>query len=88
MIIYNDAIHQLDKLDSFPATAFELVSSIARALRLSSRGCDFESHHQKLSYYVCSGQMKFILIHGEIKVEKRNMGHVKSRNGEKPTQVS
>ena len=29
--MYNDAIHQLDKLNSFPAMAFELVSSMARA---------------------------------------------------------
>ena len=28
------AIHQLDKLDSFPAIAFELYSSMARALGL------------------------------------------------------
>ena len=33
-IIYNDAIHQLDKLNSFQAIAFELVSSMARALGL------------------------------------------------------
>ena len=32
--IYNDAIHQLDKLISFPAIAFELLSSMARALGL------------------------------------------------------
>ena len=31
-MIYNDAIHQLDKLNSFPTIAFELVSSMARAL--------------------------------------------------------
>ena len=31
---HNDAIHQLDKLDSFPAVAFELFSSMARALDL------------------------------------------------------
>ena len=31
---YNDAIHQLDKLNSFPAIAFELFSSMARALGL------------------------------------------------------
>ena len=30
----NDAIHQLDKLNSFPAIAFELYSSMARALGL------------------------------------------------------
>ena len=29
--IYNDANHQLDKLNSFPAIAFELFSLIARA---------------------------------------------------------
>ena len=28
----DDAIHQLDKLNSFPAIAFELYSSMARAL--------------------------------------------------------
>ena len=32
VIIYNDAIHQLDKLNSFPAIAFELFSSVAKAL--------------------------------------------------------
>ena len=31
---YSGAIHQLDKLDSFPAIDFELVSSVARALGL------------------------------------------------------
>ena len=30
----NDAIHQLDKLNSFPAIAFELYGSMARALGL------------------------------------------------------
>ena len=34
LTIYNDAIHQLDKLNSFPAIAFELYSSMARALGL------------------------------------------------------
>ena len=33
-LIYNDAIHKLDKLNSFPAIAFELFSSMARALGL------------------------------------------------------
>ena len=32
--VYNHAIHQLDKLNSFTAIAFELVSSMARALGL------------------------------------------------------
>ena len=32
--LYSDAIHQLDKLNSFPAIAFELVSSMARDLGL------------------------------------------------------
>ena len=32
--LYNDAIHQMDKVNSFPAIAFELVSSMARALGL------------------------------------------------------
>ena len=35
--MYNDAIHQLDKFNSFPATAFELVSTMVRAL-VYSRG--------------------------------------------------
>ena len=30
----DDAIHQLDKLNSFPAIAFELYNSMARALGL------------------------------------------------------
>ena len=42
----NDAIHQLDKLISFPAIASELVSSMTRALGLYSRGCEFESQHR------------------------------------------
>ena len=33
------------KLNSFPAIAFELYSSMARALGLLSRGCEFASHH-------------------------------------------
>ena len=37
-IIYNDAIHQLDKLSSFPAIAFELFSSMARALGFITEG--------------------------------------------------
>ena len=32
MITYNDAIYQLDKVSSFPALAFVLFSSMARAL--------------------------------------------------------
>ena len=43
--ITNDAIHQLDKLNSFPAIAFDLHSSMARALGVQSRGCEFGSHH-------------------------------------------
>ena len=31
---YNDAVHQLDKLNSFSAIAFELFSSMARAFGL------------------------------------------------------
>ena len=34
LTIYNEAIHQLDKLNSFPAITFELYSSMARALGL------------------------------------------------------
>ena len=39
--------HLLDKLNSFPATAFELFSSVARALGLQPRGCKFDSHQRK-----------------------------------------
>ena len=37
--------HQLDKLNSFPAIAFGLYSSMARALVSWPRGWEFESHH-------------------------------------------
>ena len=36
--IYNDAIHHLDKLNFFPALAFELFSSVARALGFITEG--------------------------------------------------
>ena len=46
VVNHNDAIHQLDKLNSFPAIAFELFSSMARALGLQPRSCEFVSHHR------------------------------------------
>ena len=47
-MICKDAILDLDKLDSFPPTAFEPLSTVARALDLYSRGCGFKSLHQHL----------------------------------------
>ena len=52
-------------------------------LRFLPKIHEFLVCNQKLSHYICSDHMKFIVIHGEIKVEKQNMGHVHSKNEKK-----
>ena len=48
--IFSDYAGDGTKLNSFPAIAFGLYSSMARALGLYPKGCEFESHHRQ---YIC-----------------------------------
>ena len=39
---------------------------------------------KKLLHHICSDHMKLIVIHGEIQIEKQNMGYAHSTNEKNP----